>query len=91
MYLEKSLHSVPFFCIMVGQLIVLVTRSRRHSLDIVQGGLEIPCTLVFQIGGDRNIQQMEKTEKLVLLILAPSPTCMPVMPPSKKIGIDDNI
>ena len=33
-----------------GSIICRVTGSRRYSEDLIQGGLEIPCVLIFEGG-----------------------------------------
>ena len=37
----------------------VVNGARRYSIDLVQGGLEVPCHLVFQ-GSPRDVDNMKK-------------------------------
>ena len=53
-----------------------VTGRRRHSADLPQGGLEVPCTLMFV----RQSQDINKVRKLISL--APAKSIDP--PPPKK-------
>ncbi len=46
-----------------------ITGRRRHSKDLAQGGLEIPCTLTFE-GGSKDITKVEKLIKKSLAIPA---------------------
>ena len=68
-----------------GSIYCCVTGVRRYSWDLVQGGLEIPCTLLFQPNGNMTRQQMEKSKKLLLSVLAHCET-----PPHRKIKIDND-
>ena len=43
-----------------------ITGRRRHSKDLVQGGLEIPCTLTFESGS----KDITKVKKLIKKSLA---------------------
>ena len=42
-----------------GVILCVVNGARRHSADLVQGGLEVPCRLVFQ-GSSRDVDKMKK-------------------------------
>ena len=47
--------------------------SRWYSLDLEQGGLEIPCTITFDIGSNDKLSDLEKkAEKLVKSALTTS-------------------
>jgi len=48
-----------------GDITCVVTGSRRYSSDLVQGGLEIPCTLIFRGKKKlvRNIKKIHETEE----------------------------
>jgi len=35
-----------------GNIVFRITRPRRYSADLAQGGLEIPCTLLFKAQDD---------------------------------------
>ncbi len=66
-----------------GAITCQVTGPRRHSDDLVQGGLEVPCTLRFQ--GDAKVTT--KAKKLVESALA---TTSSVDRPSKKRKVTSN-
>ena len=42
-----------------GEILCIVIGNRRYSSDSVQGGLEIPCTLLFR-GEEKYIQKLKK-------------------------------
>ena len=42
-----------------GEILCIVIGNRRYSSDLVQGGLEIPCTLLFR-GEEKYIQKLKK-------------------------------
>ena len=42
-----------------GEILCTVIGNRRYSSDLVQGGLEIPCTLLFR-GEEKYIQKLKK-------------------------------
>ena len=42
-----------------GEIMCTVIGNRRYSSDLVQGGLEIPCTLLFR-GEEKYIQKLKK-------------------------------
>jgi len=46
-----------------GDITCVVTGSRRYSSDLVQGGLEIPCTLIFR-GKEKLVRSIKKLMKL---------------------------
>ena len=48
-----------------GSIICRVTGSRRYSEDQIQGGLEIPCVLIFEGGA----MLTTKAKKLVVSVL----------------------
>ena len=39
-----------------------ITGRRRHSKDLAQGGLEMPCTLTFE-GCSKDITKVEKIDQ----------------------------
>ena len=43
----------------VGEILCIVIGNRRYSSDLAQGGLEIPCTLLFR-GEEKYIQKLKK-------------------------------
>ena len=45
-----------------GTIMCKITKRRRHSKNLTQGGLEIPCTLTFG-GGSKDIAKVEKLIK----------------------------
>jgi len=42
-----------------GEILCIVIGNRRYSSDLVQGGLEIPYTLLFR-GEEKYIQKLKK-------------------------------
>jgi len=46
-----------------GDITYVVTGSRRYSFDLAQGGLEIPCTLIFR-GQEKLVRSTKKSIKL---------------------------
>ena len=42
-----------------GKILCIVIGNRRYSSNLVQGGLEIPCTLLFR-GEEKYIQKLKK-------------------------------
>lgn len=50
-----------------GTITCMVTGKRRHSQDLPQGGLDIPCTLTF-VGNQKNIDMVEKLVKKSLVV-----------------------
>ncbi len=71
-----------FFIRRGGTIVCQVTGRRRYSSDLVQGGLEIPCTYTFS-GGD--VSRLIKVEKL--LSKAPVDAGLLQEPPSKTIDL----
>ena len=53
---------ISLYILQRGQVAVEVTRTRRHSTDLVQGGMEIPCKLILRI------KEKKKLEKILNLI-----------------------
>ena len=86
-----------------GSIVCCITGSRRYSADLVQGGLEIPCTLTFegssalvlkakallQALSDKKNMKEEKEGKHTedSLTTPPDP---PASPPSKKKKISED-
>ena len=66
-----------------GSIVCRVTGSRRYSEDLAQGGLEIPCVLIFE--GDAKLTA--KAQELVESALA---TTAAYLPASKKRKLDDS-
>ncbi len=55
--------SVPIFLQLGGNIICQVTsNNRRYSADLLQGGLEIPCILIFE-GVAKDIAKLDKLVK----------------------------
>lgn len=69
-----------FFMRRNGIITCQVTGARRYSSDLVQGGLEVPCTYTF-VGTGKDIAKAKK-----LLSLAPSTSL--TEPPCKKIKVE---
>ena len=43
-----------------GTITCTVNGERRYSRDLTQGGLEIPCLLIFEINNDSLISKIKK-------------------------------
>ena len=52
-----------------GSIVCRVTGSRRYSEDLVQGGLEIPCVLIFE-GGAKHTAKAQKLIESALDVTA---------------------
>ena len=65
-----------------GTITCIVTAARRFSVDLPQGGLEVPCKLVFK--GPKAL--ILKIKKLVLSLTPPAEE-----PPCKKRKVDTSI
>ena len=59
-----------------GQIVCQVTGARRYSIDLPQGGLEAPCSLMF-IGVDKEVQKLKK-------LIDESASSNSTEPPNKK-------
>ena len=46
-----------------GEIICVVTGNRRYSSDLVQGGLEIPCSIIFR-GKKKLVSKIKKLQNL---------------------------
>ena len=62
-----------------GTIMCKITGRRRHSKDLAQGGLEIPCTFTFEGG----LKDITKVEKCIQKSLA-TPTQQEETPADKK-------
>lgn len=79
-HVPRKISSLCYFFIKrKGTIFCQVTGKRRRSVDLPQGGLEVPCTLTFI--GDK--VEMEKVKRL--LDKAPSTN---IEPPQKKAKVD---
>ena len=47
-HLPKKLLAIFWSFLRNGSITCIITGSRQYSRDLVQGGLEIPCTLIFK-------------------------------------------
>ena len=47
--------------LLVNEVTCRVTESRRHSADLQQGGLKVPCVLQFEV----EAKEIAKLKKLV--------------------------
>ena len=66
-HLPKKISMLCSLFIRRGGLIKCeVTGSRRYSQDLVQGGLEIPCDLIFE-GNEKDINKLRSLIYLVTL------------------------
>ena len=73
-----------------------VTGKRQYSRDLVQGGLEVPCTLIFEVVFDALVPLLAKVKKLILLVDSETSTTPPepltnLSNPSKKQKIESEI
>ena len=79
-HVPRKISSLCFFFLKKnGSILCQVTGKRRRSADLLQGGLEVPCTLTF-VGPSREIHKVRN-----LISLAPTKTVEPT--PSKKIEL----
>ena len=46
-----------------GDITCVVTGNRRYSSDLVQGGLEIPCSIIFR-GKEKLVSKIKKLQNL---------------------------
>jgi len=53
-----------------GSITCQVSGNRRHSEDLPQGGLEVPCTLIFQTPKTQPLELIDKTERLINVALS---------------------
>ena len=58
-HLSKKISMLCLFIRRGGLIKSEVTGSRRYSQDLVQGGLEIPCDLVFEGRENDNINKLK--------------------------------
>lgn len=66
-----------------GNILVQVTGRRQRSIDLPQGGLEVPCTLTL-VGGCNEISKIEN-----LISLSPvNVSAIDIEPPSKQAKVD---
>ena len=45
-----------------GEIVCRITGTRRYSVDLPQGGMEVPCILIFK---SQSIKECKKTEHLI--------------------------
>ena len=55
-----------------GEISCIVTGTRRYSSDLEQGGLEIPCTLIFKDEKIHDKKYLNQVHKLVIEVMNPS-------------------
>ena len=77
----RSLQFPPFSYIEVGQSSVVLLALRRYSHDLPQGGLEVPCTLVFE----GNSKYTKKVKGIVEKALKPTNEAE-TLPPAQNKG-----
>ena len=96
-HVPRKVSAVCCFFLRRGSITCVVTGSRRHSSDLPQGGLEVPCTLTF-IGSEDDTTKVRKLWNRAPVLTPPSPfvpkvepkitssneTCLNEEPPSKK-------
>ncbi len=78
-----------------GNIICQVTSTRRYSADLPQGGLEIPCILIFE-GVAKDIAKLDKLVKYALSASTTETTTSTTavtesQPPSKKRRVKDAV
>lgn len=62
-HLPKKISRVcSLFLLRGGEILCMVTGSRRYSHDLVQGGLEIPCLLLFK-GKPKEVNKLKKLKQ----------------------------
>ena len=61
-HLPKRISRMCSLFLRGGEIICTVTGSRRYSSDLAQGGLEIPCLLLFK-GKPKEIQKIKSLMK----------------------------
>ena len=72
-HLPKKISVCSLFLRRGGLIWCTVSGSRRYSSDLEQDGLEIPCTIIFDIGSNDKLSDLEKkAEKLVKSALTTS-------------------
>ena len=57
---RKISHVCSLFLRRGGEITCEITGRRRHSLDLPQGGLEIPCILVFTTQEEKELTKLKK-------------------------------
>ena len=65
-----------------GNIVVQITDKRKYSSDLPQGGLEVPCSLIF-VGESEDLLKIEKLKCAV-----PASLPIAVEPPKKRAKID---
>lgn len=80
-----------------GQMVVQVVGPRRHSVDLPQGGLEVPCTITFY-GSEKEVAKVKMmldiaaaTTDHVAKVIGDSKSASSAQPPSKKLKTDDKV
>ena len=64
-----------------GNIIVQIIGRRKHSKDLLQGGLDVPCSLTF-VGESKELSKIEKLSSTI-----PAMTSL-AQPPQKRARID---
>ena len=67
---QKIFSSCSIFIRRGGSIACQVSASRRYSEDLPQGGLEVPCILIFQTPKTQPPELLEKTERLISAALS---------------------
>ena len=63
-YLPKNISRMcSMFIDQGGDITCVVTGNRRYSSDLVQGGLEIPCSIIFR-GKEKLVSKIKKLQNL---------------------------
>lgn len=56
----KISHLCSLFLRRGGEITCKITESRRYSFDLPQGGLEIPCLLIFRSHDENEVKKLKK-------------------------------
>ena len=67
---QKIFLSCSIFIRWGGSITCQLSASRRYSEDLPQGGLEVPCILIFQTPKTQPPEMLEKTERLISAALS---------------------
>ena len=74
------------FLIRNGNIIVQITGRKRRSIDLPQGGLEVPCRLMFS-GDEKYLEKIEKLHASLPSVMVVTPALEPPKK-KKKIPVD---
>jgi len=94
-HVPRAISSVCYFFLgKSGSITCKVTGSRQHSVDLPQGGLEIPCELIFSASSKKLLSKVQKLlrQAFEAELLTPSEQKeeSPVKQPEKKRRLEDH-